>query len=62
VISFGPHCWGQSFGDDRYGNLTTVNVTQCSVPTLSLSVNNKNRIANSGFSYDASGDMTVDGG
>jgi RHS repeat-associated protein len=38
-----------------------VNVTQCSAPILSLSVNNNNRITNSGFSYDASGDLTSDG-
>jgi hypothetical protein len=53
--------WGQSFGYDRYGNLTTVNVTQCSAPTLSLSVNSKNQVTNFGFSYDAAGDLTSSG-
>jgi RHS repeat-associated protein len=48
-------------GYDRYANLLTVSVTQCSAPSLSLSVNTKNQITNSGFSYDAAGDLTADG-
>jgi len=36
-------------------------VTQCTAPALSLSVNANNQITNSGFAYDASGDMTSDG-
>src|SRR5208282_4765528 len=42
-------------------NLTTVNVTQCTAPMLSLSVNTNNQITNSGFNYDAAGDLTGDG-
>lgn len=57
----GSDCWGQSFGYDRYANLTTISSTQCSAPILSLSVNTNNRITNSGFSYDAAGDLTGDG-
>ena len=38
----------------------TVNSTQCSAPTLSLSANTYNQITNSGFTYDASGNMTHD--
>jgi RHS repeat-associated protein len=57
----GGNCWGQSFAYDRYANLTTISVTKCSAPMLSLSVNTQNRITNSGFSYDAAGDMTADG-
>jgi len=57
----GSDCWGQSFGYDRYANLTTVNVTQCTAPMLSLSVNTNNQITSSGFSYDAAGDLTGDG-
>jgi RHS repeat-associated protein len=57
----GGNCWGQSFGYDRYANLTTITVTKCTAPMLSLSVNTQNRITNSGFSYDAAGDMTADG-
>jgi RHS repeat-associated protein len=57
----GSDCWGQSMGYDRYANLLTVSVTQCSAPSLSLSVNANNQITNSGFSYDAAGDLTGDG-
>jgi len=57
----GTDCWGQSFGYDRYANLLNANVTQCSAPSLSLSVNTSNRITNTGFSYDAAGNMTADG-
>lgn len=57
----GGNCWGQSFSYDRYANLTTISVTKCSAPVLSLSINTQNRITNSGFSYDAAGDLTADG-
>jgi RHS repeat-associated protein len=57
----GSDCWGQSFSYDRYANLTTTTSTQCSAPILSLSVNTDNQITNSGFSYDAAGDLTGDG-
>jgi RHS repeat-associated protein len=35
--------------------------TQCSAPNLSVSVNDSNQITNTGFSYDASGNLTNDG-
>jgi RHS repeat-associated protein len=57
----GSDCWGQSFGYDRYANLTTINVTQCSAPMLGLTVNTNNQITNTGFTYDADGDLTGDG-
>jgi RHS repeat-associated protein len=60
----GADCWGQSIpstGYDRYGNLLTINSTQCSSPALSLSVSNKNRLTNSGFTYDNAGNLTFDG-
>lgn len=57
----GSYCWGQSFGYDRYGNLLTATVTQCSAPSLSLSVNTNNQITNSGFSYDSAGNLKGDG-
>jgi RHS repeat-associated protein len=57
----GSDCWGQTFGYDRYANLTTISVSQCTAPMLSLSVNTDNQITNSGFSYDAAGDLTGDG-
>ncbi len=61
----GTYCWGQSIptngtGYDRYGNLLTINSSQCSAPTLSLSVNTYNQVTNSGYTYDASGNMTHD--
>lgn len=59
--STGPTCWGQSFGYDRYANLTSATVTKCSAPTLSLTVNTNNRITNTGFTYDSDGNLTSDG-
>lgn len=55
----GPDCWGQSYGYDRWANLTSVNVTQCTGSSLALTVVN-NQITDSGFTYDAGGDMTSD--
>ncbi len=57
----GTDCWGQSFGYDRYGNLTSASSTKCSSPALSLSVNSKNQITNTGFTYDSAGNLTGDG-
>jgi RHS repeat-associated protein len=55
----GSDCWGQSYGYDRYGNLLSQTVTQCSGPSWSVSASYKNQIA--GFSYDAAGNLTFDG-
>ncbi|MGA3324107.1 MAG: RHS repeat-associated core domain-containing protein [Terriglobia bacterium] len=57
----GQYCWGQSFGYDRYANLLSATVTQCTAFGLTLGVNTNNQITNPGFTYDASGDMTSDG-
>jgi RHS repeat-associated protein len=72
----GSYCWGQavppwsgdpnSYGYDRYGNLTIIDGTQsgtgCSQPILSVSASpSTNQITSSGFSYDAAGDVTNDG-
>jgi RHS repeat-associated protein len=62
----GSYCWGQSFGYDRYANLTSMTNTGTgsgcqALYSPSLSVNTKNQISNSGFTYDASGDLTSDG-
>jgi len=57
----GANCWGQSYGYDAWGNLLAENVTQCSAPMLSLSVNGNNRITNPGFSYDTAGNLLADG-
>ena len=56
----GPDCWGDSYGYDRYGNLLNMNVTQCSAPSLNVTVNNNNQITNTGFAYDAAGNLTND--
>ena len=55
----GADCWGQSFGYDRWGNLSSIGVLKCTGTALSLSVTN-NRITTSGFTYNASGDLTDD--
>ena len=57
----GANCWGQSYSYDRYGNLTAINSTQCSSPTMSVTVNPKNQVTNSGFTYDSGGNLTSDG-
>lgn len=58
-----PTCWGQNFTYDRYGNLYQIAATKCSPPTLSLGLPSAttNRFVDSGFSYDAVGNMTNDG-
>jgi RHS repeat-associated protein len=57
----GSDCWEQNFGYDQYANLYSITTSRCSSPTLNLSVNSKNQITNSGFSYDADGNLTADG-
>src|SRR5215469_7172800 len=57
----GADCWGDSYGYDRYGSLLSMTPTQCSSPSLSVTVNGSNQITNTGFSYDASGNLTNDG-
>lgn len=65
----GAGCWGQSFGpsgtpppgppDDRWSNITEINVTQCSAGALSIAVSSAtNQVTTTGFSYDAAGNMT----
>lgn len=57
----GSNCWGLNMGLDTIGNLTTETPTQCSAFPLSISVNAKNQITNTGFAYDLDGRMTSDG-
>ena len=62
----GQYCWGQSIptdgtGYDQYGNLLKINSTKCSSLTLNVSVNGNNRVTNTGFSYDNTGNMLTDG-
>jgi RHS repeat-associated protein len=54
--------WGLSWTYDIYGNRTAQTVTAGSAPSNSLSVSTStNQITNTGFSYDANGNMTNDG-
>jgi RHS repeat-associated protein len=55
---YGPNCWGLDYGYDIWGNLLSATVTQCSAPSLSLTVNTKNQISNPGIYYDAAGNFT----
>ena len=49
-------------GYDRYGNLLTINSTQCTNPVLSLTVNPaNNHVTSTGYVYDAAGSVTNDG-
>jgi len=57
----GADCWGQSFGYDAWANLLAENVTKCSGTQLSVGVNTQNQITNTGFQYDAAGNLLKDG-
>ncbi len=57
----GTHAWGLEFGYDIWANLLSASVIQGSAPMLSVGVNTKNQINNSGFSYAAAGNLTADG-
>src|SRR5205807_6735862 len=50
-----------SFGYDIWANLLSETVTKCSALPLSVSVTTQNKINNTGFSYDAAGNLTGDG-
>jgi RHS repeat-associated protein len=58
--SSGVNAWGQAFGYDPWGNLTSVTVTQGSAPALNVGVNTNNQLAGSPYSYDAAGNMLTD--
>jgi RHS repeat-associated protein len=54
--------WGLSWTYDRYGNRTLQTVTHGSGPSSGLTISpTTNRITDSGYSYDANGNMTNDG-
>jgi RHS repeat-associated protein len=55
----GANCWSLGFTYDQWANLTTAAATGSATP-LTLSVNSNNRITTSGFTYDASGNLTAD--
>lgn len=52
---------GDSYVYDAWGNLLQKNVTKGTAETLNVTVNSDNQITNSGFTYDAAGDMTNTG-
>jgi len=57
----GPHAWGLAFSYDIWANLLSASVTQGSAPMLSVGVNTKNQIHETGFVYDAAGNLVADG-
>ena len=57
----GVDCWGQTFAPDSLGNLDSITSTKCNSTMLNLGVDANNHINNSGFGYDAAGNMTQDG-
>ena len=62
-VTSGPDCWGQSFGYDAWANLlsATATLSGCTMTQLSVGVNTQNQINNSGFLYDAAGNLLTDG-
>lgn len=54
--------WQFVFGYDIWANLLSASVTQGSAPMLSVSVNMKNQINNTGFVYDAAGNRVAEPG
>ncbi|HET7108345.1 MAG TPA: RHS repeat-associated core domain-containing protein [Candidatus Acidoferrum sp.] len=60
----GSNCWSYTFGIDVWANLNSaqpITGYSCTQANLSLSISTNNRITNTGFSYDASGNMLGDG-
>jgi len=61
----GSLCFGLDYSYDIWGNLTATTLDparpSCSWTTLSAGINTDNRVTNTGFSYDASGNVLSDG-
>ncbi len=61
----GALCWGLDYSYDVYANLTTVALDparpSCTWTTLNAGISTNNRITNTGFSYDAAGNVLSDG-
>jgi len=61
----GALCWGLDYSFDIYANLTTVALDparpSCTWTTLNAGISTSNRITNTGFSYDAAGNVLSDG-
>jgi RHS repeat-associated protein len=63
----GSDCWGEQYGYDAWGNLQSISqpagYSACTQwDYLSLGFNSQNRITNSGFGYDAAGNLTANNG
>jgi RHS repeat-associated protein len=60
----GSTCWGLDYSYDIWANLTTVALDpsrpSCSWMTLNAGVTTNNRVNNTGFSYDAAGNVLTD--
>lgn len=60
----GSNCWSYTYGYDAWANLLSSSPMSgytCTQSNLSLGVNTKNQITNTGFTYDASGNVLADG-
>ena len=60
----GANCWSYTYGYDAWANLLSsspIGGYTCTQSNLSLGVNTKNQITNTGFTYDASGNVLTDG-
>jgi RHS repeat-associated protein len=60
------NCWGESYTEDQWGNLTTIGVAStsyngCTQESLSVTALASNQLSATGFSYDASGNVLTDG-
>jgi RHS repeat-associated protein len=60
-----PHCWGETFSYDVWGNLLSIGGIQptyngCTQENLGVTATTKNQI--SGYTYDAAGNMTTNPG
>jgi RHS repeat-associated protein len=56
VALTGTNCWGEGYGYDAWGNLTSRSVTKCTGEGPLPGADNQNRMA--GYGYDAAGNLT----
>ena len=61
IATAGGSGWGEQYGFDPFGNLTSKTVTSGSGPSLSVSINPANNQIEgvSGYTYDANGNMSL---
>jgi len=63
----GANCWGETYSYDSFANLTKISTSwggysDCTQESgLTVAVGTNNQLTNSGFSYDAMGNMLADG-